>query len=372
MKRILFVLHNLGRGGAERVVLTTIKCLRDSQIEPSLFLVRKSGALLNEVPRDIHLAWGVPEGVPARFRPRTVCRLLQQEASRCDAVVAGLELAATYWTYAALRSSAIPMIGWVHTSFADYVRLGSASRVNFPVSHFVYRRFKHIVCPSSGAAESLTHRLKVAADVVRIIHNSLDLQDVRAKAGADRPRYDATSLKGRPLIVAAGRMTADKGFDVLLQAFAQLLATGLKAHLLLLGDGPQRSRLSSLSAEFGISDSVEMPGHCSNPYPDIKAANVFVSASRCEGFSMVLAEAMALGVPIVATDCPSGPREVLDHGRCAVMVPNEDASALAAGIARLLGDSKLSAQLVKAGLQRVEAFSTDRIVPQWSSLLSAA
>ena len=372
MKRVMFILSNLRGGGAERVVLTTIKHLRGSSVEPSLFLVRKSGALLNEVPSDVRLIWGVPEGVAARRNPRRVFRILQQEASRCDAVVAGLELAATYWTYAALRNSDLPLIGWVHTSLADYVRLGSASHMNFAASHFVYRRFRHVVCPSSGAAESLTRRIKLAADVVRIIHNPLDLNDIRSKAEAGHSHFDRTALNGRPLIVAAGRMTADKGFDVLLRAFAQLLASGLKARLLLLGDGLLRPQLSRLCAELEVSDSVEMPGHSLNPYPDIRAADVFVSASRCEGFSMVLAEAMALGVPIVSTDCPSGPREVLDNGRCGVMVPSEDASALAAGLARVLADLGLRARLIDAGLRRVEAFSTERIVPQWSRLLSAA
>jgi glycosyltransferase involved in cell wall biosynthesis len=114
-----------------------------------------------------------------------------------------------------------------------------------------------------------------------------------------------------------------------------------------------------------------MPGFVRNPYPFLKRAGLLVLASRLEGMGLVLIEAMALGIPVVATDCESGPAEVLDRGRYGLLVPSGDGDALADGIRRLLGDAALRASLVASARERIHAYAAERVIPRWQELLQS-
>jgi glycosyltransferase involved in cell wall biosynthesis len=118
-----------------------------------------------------------------------------------------------------------------------------------------------------------------------------------------------------------------------------------------------------------VQDSVHLPGFVSNPYPLLARATVFALPSRLEGFAVVLLEAMALGVPVVAADCVAGPAEVLAGGACGHLVRPDDPEALADGLSRLLGDRGYRERLVAAGRQRVQEYLPERIVPRWERIL---
>jgi glycosyltransferase involved in cell wall biosynthesis len=133
---------------------------------------------------------------------------------------------------------------------------------------------------------------------------------------------------GPPIIVAAGRLHHQKGFDVLLRAFAMARAQ-IDCRLVILGDGPERACLSARAQASGLGYDIDMPGFCANPFALMARAGAFVLSSRWEGFPNALVEAMACGAPVIATDCPSGPREILQGGGIAPLVPVEDADALA-------------------------------------------
>src|SRR5690606_37626457 len=131
-----------------------------------------------------------------------------------------------------------------------------------------------------------------------------------------------------PVLVAAGRLVPQKNFPLLLAAFAQLRAQR-PARLLILGEGRERPRLEAAAHELGIAADVALPGHVDNPYAAYARASLFVLSSDWEGLPTVLIEALACGCPIVATDCPSGPAEILQGGRYGSLVPMGDAAALA-------------------------------------------
>jgi glycosyltransferase involved in cell wall biosynthesis len=173
-----------------------------------------------------------------------------------------------------------------------------------------------------------------------------------------------------------GRLTYQKGFDVLLRAHAALRQRGLHHHLVILGEGPDRPALEGLARELGIEGTTFLPGFVSDPFAALRASRVFALSSRYEGFGMVLAEAMALGVPVVTSDCPSGPGDIVEAGRSGRLVPVDDVDALADAVAPLLADGPAAMQartgLIAAGSARVEAFAVRTIARAWEDELLAA
>jgi glycosyltransferase involved in cell wall biosynthesis len=235
----------------------------------------------------------------------------------------------------------------------------------------VYPRLPRVVVPVAGAADSLRAAAGVAPERITVLPNPLDLR--RGTAGAAEPLpAPLAPLFDAPTVVAVGRLTEQKGFDVLIAAHARLRAAGLEHRLLILGEGEGRAALEALALRLGVRDSVALPGFVANPYPMMKAARLFVLPSRLEGFGMVVAEALALGVPVVTTDCVAGPADLVGHGRYGVVVPVGDERALAEAMAGVLRDPARAAALAAAGPRRAAEFGPAVVAPQWERLLTSA
>jgi glycosyltransferase involved in cell wall biosynthesis len=187
-----------------------------------------------------------------------------------------------------------------------------------------------IIAVSTGVAHDLACVVKLPDSRIQVIYNPIVTPDLRAKAQAplEHPWYQAGEP---PVIVAIGRLTQQKDFPTLLKAFAQVRRTRL-ARLVILGEGEERSALESLVQQLGLAQDVSLPGFVANPYPYLVHASLFVLSSRWEGLPTVLVEALYCGVPVIATDCPSGPREILSGGKYGLLVPVEDAAAMASAI----------------------------------------
>ncbi|MBD3867921.1 MAG: glycosyltransferase family 4 protein [Acidobacteria bacterium] len=173
----------------------------------------------------------------------------------------------------------------------------------------------------------------------------------------------------RPYVVAMGRLAKQKGFDILLQAFARLAGKHSGIDLKILGEGELRSDLERLGSELGLAGRVEFPGRLEDPFPTLRAATVFVLSSRYEGFPNVLTEAMACGLPVVATDCPAGPSEIIRHGEDGLLVPVEDPDALASAMDRLLSDAgerqRFGAEAARIATRRTLSNHLD----QWEAVI---
>lgn len=366
--RVLFTLLNLAGGGAERVVLDVLRSLDATRFDLTLLVLKREGVYWDDLPPGLRVEHVVEEG--QRFRqalPRVVGTIVNR-ARAADIIVGCLELDSTYFALFGGLVARKPVVGWVHIALEPYLRI-VAPRARRWV-RWTYPRLTVTVCPSMGAAQSLRSVAAVPPDRVRVIPNIVDLDRIRSLAADPLPEW-ASAITVKPMIIGIGRLVPHKGFDVLIEAHARLLASGLDHHLLILGEGPYRIELEMLVKHLSLRSSVFMPGFVKNPYPFFKRAAAFALASRLEGMPIVLIEAMALGVPIVATDCESGPAEMLDGGRHGLLVPPGDVGALAGGLSSLLTDRARGVSLAAASTDRVRAYTAEQVIPQWERLLGS-
>ncbi len=199
--------------------------------------------------------------------------------------------------------------------------------VHYISMRYLYRSADAIISPSKGAAMDLSDFAGLPLDRVSIISNPIDRDRLRALAHepVDQPWFQRREV---PIIVGLGELTHRKGFDTLIQAFT-ILRRGKPLKLFIMGRGKARAELEELVREMKLTEDVQFYGFVNNPFSYLGKANLFVQASRYEGFGMALLEALTLGVPVVATDCPSGPREILQNGRFGSLVPLGDSAAMA-------------------------------------------
>lgn len=238
------------------------------------------------------------------------------------------------------------------------------------VARFLYPKAHGLVVPSDDVRQDLADKIGLGRRglSVRTIWNPISIEDVRLRAAGEPNELRLAELQ-KPIILSVGRLARQKNHALLIRAFA-ILRKERPATLLILGSGPEGDRLMALANELGITPDVVMPGMVRNPYPYMAHADAFALSSEEEGFGLVLVEAMALGLPIVATRCPGGPVEILEDGRCGVLVPLGDEHALAEAMGEILDDESRTHALVQAALQRAEEFSPSRITSQWISFMT--
>jgi glycosyltransferase involved in cell wall biosynthesis len=218
----------------------------------------------------------------------------------------------------------------------------------------IYRRADLAVCVSAGLVDSLLE-IGVPRKNIAVVLNGLDCEGVLALAR----QTPSIPLPAGRFIVGVGRLQAQKGFDLLIRAHAAALAGGAPPHtLLIIGDGGDRNALVALAAELGVADSVELPGFVDNPHAINARADVFMMSSRWEGFSLVIAEALTAGIPIIAANCVSGPSEILEEGRFGDLVPVDDVPSLTAALTRhLMAPEILRSKALAGSATMAERFS---------------
>lgn len=242
-----------------------------------------------------------------------------------------------------------------NTFSQDVANAGSWTvRAAYALAPWAYRKADRVVAVSEGVAEDLVTALGLPRARIDVLKNPVVSADLPRRAG--EPITGGWWDAGRgPRILAVGRLAPQKGFDVLIAAFAQLRQRR-PARMVILGEGRERSALEALARQLGCADDVVLPGYLDNPLAVMARADVFVLSSRFEGSPNVLVEAMACGTPVVATDCPSGPREILAGGRLGPVVPVEDPAALAEAIEGQLDRPTSRTSLIEAaadyGLER--------------------
>lgn len=230
----------------------------------------------------------------------------------------------------------------------------------YPIIHNLFLYLADgIVVESEGIADDLVKSLHIPKEDIWVIYNPVVTKTLYAKMeeAVELPWLDGNEY---PIIIGVGRLTKQKNFPTLLEAFNRVRQQR-KAKLIILGDGPDRQALCDYIDHLGLSEDVAMLGYRSNPFAYMKQASVFVLSSKWEGFGNVVAEALAVGTPVVSTDCLSGPREILDNGEFGRLVPVGDARAMAAAIIETIDHPPERADLQARG----RVFSLETALPQF-------
>ncbi|MGK7887259.1 MAG: glycosyltransferase family 4 protein [Crocosphaera sp.] len=224
---------------------------------------------------------------------------------------------------------------------------------------WIYPTANGIVVQTKGVANYFTHQW---IKRINIIPNPVLLpKQVNSSSERLLPKFS---------IIAMGRLEEEKRFDLLLKAFATVKESYPKWSLTILGEGSLRSELECLSQGLGIAHSVHLLGRVKNPNEYLKQADIFVMSSRFEGFPNALCEAMACGLPVISTDCPNGPREIIRDGIDGILVLNQNLEALAEGMISLVSDQKERQKLGNAAKEVTQRLSLDKIMGMWENLLN--
>jgi glycosyltransferase involved in cell wall biosynthesis len=236
-----------------------------------------------------------------------------------------------------LAGTSVPVVVRINNTIAEELRASSGlmSRVVHPaLVRLLYPDADAIVAVSQGAGESLRQTFKTIRTPIRVISNPVVVPALFAQ-GRERVGHPWFAVGEPPVLLAVGRLVPQKDFGTLIRAFG-LLRRQRQARLLILGEGSERAALEQLVVESECGADMQLPGFVMNPYAYMAAARGVVLSSRYEGLPSVLIEALALGVPVVATDCPSGPREILRGGRWGRLTPVGDVPQLAEAMIALL------------------------------------
>jgi len=206
------------------------------------------------------------------------------------------------------------------------------------VMRYTYPWADHVVAVSEGVADDLARMIHLARDRVDVIYNPALTPGLHEQADAplDHPWFQRDAV---PVVLAVGRFSAEKNFDALIRAFAKLRKTS-SARLMILGEGELRPQLEALVDSLGLSEDVALPGFKDNPFQYMRRAALFALSSNHEGFGNVLIETMACGTPVVSTDCPSGPGEILENGKWGRLVKVGDIDALADAMRTTLAETE--------------------------------
>jgi GalNAc-alpha-(1->4)-GalNAc-alpha-(1->3)-diNAcBac-PP-undecaprenol alpha-1,4-N-acetyl-D-galactosaminyltransferase len=213
------------------------------------------------------------------------------------------------------------------------------------------------------AAEKLVHGSRVYV-VPNFLNTSVSLD-----GSVESSAWKTIENPPRYRLVSTGRLTYQKGIDVLLRAFAELTPAYPEWGLLVMGEGVQRVEYETMTRDLGLGGRVWFPGWIADPGPTLADSTVFALATRLEGFPSALLEAMAAGLPVVSTDAPTGPRDVITDGVDGLLVASEDVAAMAAALQRLMDDHELRARLGSAARAVRDRYSIERVMPMWDAVV---
>ena len=381
--RVLCAIGSMGGGGAERQLLALLQRLDRTRFEPLLWLCYRQGELLGEVPDDVPVlapweafsrSWIGQLTQRLRLgrvlRSRQLARLL--EAERID-VIYDRTFLITLDTAAACRRRPTPRISAAvadpATELAQYGSRWPALWLR--MARRAYQSATWITANSVGLRDRLVDVLQLPPAQIAVVPNGLDLAVVAQRQQEPGPNW----APDRWHFLTVGRIDDNKGHRFVLRALADLVHNrGLRSLLWhVVGQGPAVPALQTLVHELGLTSHVIWEGFQSNPYPLYQASRLFVLPSLSEGLPNVLLEAMACRVPVLSTDCPSGPREILDSGRCGRLVPTADSAALADAIADCFHHSEAWESMTAVAHQRVaEHYSLAQSLRLIESLLESA
>ena len=375
MKRsVLFVIESLAGGGAEKVLSVLVKYFNYEKYEVTVCPIVDTGVYCEEVKKYVNhytpiisFHGNLLSQLWNRVKYKLIYSILpvrwvykffipqgnDVEIAFCEGFLTRL------LSHADLKSK---KIAWIHTDLIDNpwpVELGVYK--NIEEEKIAYSSYDKIVCVSQTAKESFC-KLYGNKERTITIYNPIDVDDIRQKAGEKINRNNQTIH-----LISVGRLVPQKGYDRLLNAVKRLHEEGYSFKLTILGEGTERNLLEEFISSNDMHSYVSLPGFVDNPYHEIAVSDIFVCSSRAEGFSLVIAEAMVLGIPVISTYC-SGPNELLEEGQCGMLVENSE-NGIYQGLKIVLQHKEQLSDCIEAAREKIYGLSPTVIYNQIETLL---
>lgn len=367
--KLLFVCGSLAGGGAEKILVYLVNHMDRERYERRLVILERKLDYLRELDASVPMdcldqtpRWGL---VRVLFRLRRLLR-----AQRPDVVLAVLNYVNLVTLLAKLISGVrTRVILCEHISLKNYFPSNLFGRIKLWLMRATFGLADAVVCVSAGMRREMIEEHGLAPGLVRLIYNPIPLDEIVGKSRAEvgHPFFAPGRFK---VVISAGRLVRQKRFDRLLRAFARAREQRPDLRLIVLGKGELEADLMGTAKALGVAQDVEFAGFQSNPYAWMARATMFAMSSEREGFPNVLIEAMACGLPVVSTDCATGPGEIIEHGRNGLLVPEEPIEPLADAILRLAEDDDLRAKFSEAGKRFAEQFRVEKVLPLYERLFT--
>lgn len=371
--KLLFFTSYLGGGGAEKVMVNLMNNLDRSKFDVSLVLSEKKGVHLNKVSKDVKINSLIKvNSLKNRMLPVLFFIYLKRfynfikviRSEKPDVVVSPSNMPNLMSIFAKLFVRKIKVIICVHCYLS--IALKEDNFLTRMMPKFFYSKADKIISVSKESAEDIDNNFGVPRNKIITIYNPHDLENIYELK--DEEICDDFFKNNNPKIISVGSLIIRKGYKYLINAFKLVRKRGINADLIILGEGIEKANLENLSRNLGLENHVIFAGFKKNPYKYMRNSSVFVLSSLYEGLPNVIIEAMACGVPVVSTRCPSGPEEIITDGVNGLLVPVKDEKALANAIIDLLKDKDKAKNLAEEGRKRAEDFEVKKIVKEYEKV----
>jgi glycosyltransferase involved in cell wall biosynthesis len=368
--KVLFVMRNLGKGGAEKVLSVLLNRLDRDRYEIACILYDAERVF--DVPDDVKVySLGIP-GTRNFFKKsassmRRIVRIKKIiEADSPDVVFSFINTVNVVSIIAVLLSGRSPKLVISERNTLSAHELG-VDWIGKLLIKKMYPKAHRIIAVSEGVKQDLLQNFGLPQDKVSVIYNPVDVPGITSLSG--EPVVEQEWFReGVPIILNVGSLSKKKGQKYLLEAF-RIVNRSIPSRLVILGEGEEESELKRLAAVLGIEKDVAFLGFQANPYKFMAKSSVFVLSSLWEGLPNVILEAMACGVPVVSTDCPSGPNEIIRDGQNGLLVPVKNAERLGKAILRVLENRTLAMRISGNAYAGISRFSVSEIVDRYSEAI---
>ena len=366
--KLSFIIPNMKGGGAERVLLNLINKLADYKDDYTihLVLVKKEGHLLGELNNNIFIYDFNKNQV--RYCLFDLIRYLKTE--KPNYLISSLDYMNITSSLAhSLSSSNSKLFLWEHNNLSVHSKktISKSLLLNKIIIKYFYSRANKIIAVSNGVRDDLINNFNFISKKVEVVENPVYNNKIIEKS--HEKDENVKKFKNK-YIIAVGRLAKQKNYFNLIDAYKILTDKNVinNINLVIVGEGPEEENINARIKYLHLEDKINLVGHKNNPFPLIKGSSAFILSSDNEGLPTVLIEALALKKQIVSTDCPSGPREILDDGKYGILVPTNDSIKLAYGI-----DSIINKKIIfdeESLLHRAKDFSINNSIKKFKILLN--
>lgn len=375
MKKVLLFVDNLDEGGVSKVLFDLLENINREKYDITIMALYNNGMYKDKIkeygkfkycfdipePNDNSLKanlyrkyWGGMLRLPEKFMYKWFIK------EKYDIEIAFIHGWSTKFISGSNNKKS-KKIAWVHVDLVTWNRVDGVFK-NLEHHKKAYSKFDEVLCVSQTVKEGVEKKYNVKN--ARVLYNPINREKILKLANE---KIEDIEILNKFKLISVGRLSEQKGYDRLLRVFKKLKSDGLDIELILVGNGDKYNELNEYIVENKLAKDVTLLGFKENPYKYVRASDLFICSSISEGFSLVIGEAMAIGIPVVSVDCP-GPNEVLDFGKYGKLVNNNE-DDLYNGIKEMLNNKILYEDYKNKAIERGKMFSIDKFINEVESVL---